>query len=190
MTDAVEPRLAVVHVTLPALFAGFLVASLCAFGGGLVWVHRIVVDKRRWLSDVEFAEILSLCQFMPGPNGPSIAVCIGTRLRGTAGALAALFGFIAIPCALGFTAGAFYLQNTEIAVLQDILRGITAAAAGLIIGTGLKLLMPHRRRPAALLFAALGFAGLAVVKLPLLVVVVTLAPISIAIAFVEGGRGA
>jgi chromate transporter len=188
MTDAVEPRLAVVHVTLPALFAGFLVASLCAFGGGLVWVHRIVVDKRRWLSDVEFAEILSLCQFMPGPNGPSLAVCVGARLRGVAGAIACLAGFIAIPCILGFAAGILYLQHADTGVMQSILRGIAAAAAGLIIGTGLKLLMPHRRRPAALLFAGLGFIGLALVKLPLLIVVLALAPLSIAIAAFERAR--
>ena len=175
-------------ITLGALFVGFLTASLCAFGGGLVWVRRMVVEQRRWLSDAEFADVLSLCQFMPGPNGPSLAVCVGAKLRGVAGAVACLAGFIAIPWAIGFTAGALYLQSAEIGVMQSILRGIAAAAAGLIIGTGLKLLMPHRRRPAALLFAGLGFAGLAIVKLPLLAVVLTLAPVSIAVAAFERAR--
>ena len=84
MTDTVEPRLAIAPVTLPALFAGFLQASLFAFGGGMVWVRRMVVEQRRWLGDIEFAEILGLCQFMPGPNIVGIATCIGTRLHGAA----------------------------------------------------------------------------------------------------------
>lgn len=188
MADNSGGRRAGGEVTIAALFVGFLTASLCAFGGGLVWVRRMVVEQRGWLSDQEFADILSLCQFMPGPNGPSIAVCVGARLRGAGGAIASLSGFIAVPWVLGMAAGVLYLQYTEIAVLQNILRGISAAAAGLIIGTGLKLLMPHRRRPAALLFAAFGFAGLAVVKLPLLVVVLALAPLSIAVAGFEGAR--
>ena len=188
MTDTVKPHSAVAHVTVLALFVGFLQASLFAFGGGMVWVRRMVVEQRRWLGDIEFAEILGLCQFMPGPNGPSLAVCVGARLRGMPGALAALAGFIAIPWALGFAVGVVYLQHAEIGVLQDILRGISAAAAGLIIGTGLKLLLPYRRNPAAVLFAALGFLGLAWLKLPLIAVMLALAPISIAVAGIERGH--
>jgi chromate transporter len=69
--------------------------------------------------------------------------------------------------------------------VQGVLRGLAAAASGLIIATGLRLLLPHRRRPAALLFAALSFTGLAIVKLPLFVVVLGLVPLSIAAAWFE-----
>ena len=72
-----------------------------------------------------------------------------------------------------------YLQYTDIAAVQGILRGIAAVAAGLIIATGLRLLRPYRARPAALLFAALAFAGLALLRLPLLLVIVLLVPASI-----------
>src|SRR4051794_23829350 len=82
------------RVTLPALFIAFLKVSLCGFGGGLVWARRMVVERQRWLDDAEFADILSLCQFLPGPNIASITVCVGTKLRGTRGAAAALAGFI------------------------------------------------------------------------------------------------
>lgn len=169
-------------ITLAALFVAFLQVSLCAFGGPLVWARRMVVEKRRWLSDGEFADILSFCQFLPGPNVVSIAVCIGAKFRGGAGALAALAGFIVIPWIIGFAAGALYLGYAHIGILQNILRGVSAAAAGLIIGTGFRLLLPHRGRPLALLFAALAFAGLALAKLPLLLVVVVLVPLSIAAA--------
>jgi chromate transporter len=59
------------------------------------------------------------------------------------------------------------------------LGGLSAAAAGLLIATGIRLLMPHRARPTALLFAALSFAGMAFTQLSLLVVLLGLAPVSI-----------
>jgi len=48
-----------------------------------------VVEERQWMDDQEFAEILTLCQLMPGPNIVGIAVCVGARLRGATGALTA-----------------------------------------------------------------------------------------------------
>jgi chromate transporter len=170
------------EVSLSALFVAFLKVSLCAFGGPLVWARRMVVERQGWLDDREFAEMLSFCQFLPGPNVVSLTVCIGTRFRGGAGALAALAGFVAIPWTLGFAAAALYLRFAHIGVLQHILHGIAAAAAGLIIGTGIKLLLPHRRRPVAWLFAALAFSGLAFAHLPLLFVVAVLVPLSVAVA--------
>ena len=102
MTATLEAPNPAVSVTLAALFVEFLKTSLCAFGGGLVWMRRTIVDRQRWLSDAEFADILSLCQFMPGPNIASIAVCVGARLRGGKGAVAALAGFTVIPWIVGF----------------------------------------------------------------------------------------
>ncbi len=175
-------------VTLPALFVTFLKVSLAGFGGPIVWARRIVVERQRWMSDAEFADLLTLCQFLPGPNVVSIAVCVGAKFRGSAGALAGLAGFILVPCAVGFALGALFLNYAHLGLLQNFLRGISAAAAGLIIATGARLLLPQRRRPVALLFAVLAFAGLAVVKLPLLLVVLALAPLSIAAAAIEGAR--
>ncbi|HEY4462323.1 MAG TPA: chromate transporter, partial [Streptosporangiaceae bacterium] len=142
-------------VSLAALFTAFLTVSLCGVGGGggIVWARRIAVDNRRWIKDVEFADIVSLCQFMPGPNIVGIAVCVGAKVRGAIGTIAALSGFLVIPWAVGFTLGVLCLEFAHLTVLRNILGGIAAAAAGLLIATGVRLLMPHRRRPAALLFA-------------------------------------
>lgn len=170
------------RVTLPALFTGFLVVSLCGFGGPIVWARRILVERRRWLGNQEFAEILSFCQFLPGPNVVSVAVCLGARFRGPVGALVALAGFILIPWTVGFALGTLFLNYAQLAIVQSILHGISAAAAGLIIATGIRLLMAYRERPPALLVAALAFAALALAKLPLLLVVSVLLPVGIAVA--------
>src|SRR5436305_4814019 len=90
-------------VSLAALFTAFLIVSLCGIGGGggIVWARRIAVEKRRWISDAEFADIVSLCQFMPGPNIVGIAVCVGANMRGAIGTIAALCGFLVIPWVVG-----------------------------------------------------------------------------------------
>ena len=170
------------QVTLPALFGTFLLVSMYGFGGPIVWARRVVVEQRGWLGDRDFADILAFCQFLPGPNVVALSVCIGAKFRGAAGALAAMAGFILAPWAVGFALGAVFLAYAQTAWLQGLLRGIAVAAAGLIIGTGVRLLRPHRRRPVALGFAALAFAGLALVKMPLLIVVLALVPLSIAFA--------
>lgn len=169
-------------ITPGALFLAFLRISLLGFGGPIVWARRILIEERHWLSDSEFAEILSFCQFLPGPNVVSMAVCIGAKFRGPLGALAALAGFILLPWTIGFAVGAVVLSYARTALLQDVLRGVAATAAGLIIATGIRLLLPHRRRPLALAVAGLAFAGLALAKLPLVIVVVGLMPVSIAMA--------
>jgi chromate transporter len=189
MTYALEEAHSGPRVTLPALFIAFLKVSLFGFGGGLVWARRIAVEQRRWITDQEFADIVSLCQFMPGPNIVGIAVCVGTKLRGAIGTIAAVSGFLAIPWMIGFSLGVLYLQHAHRPILQNILGGVSATAAGLLIATGVRLLMPHRRRPAALLFAALAFSLMTFSKLPLLVVLFGLTPLSIAVAAIENARG-
>ena len=169
-------------VTLGGLFVGFLTISMLGFGGPIVWARRTLVERYRWLDDREFAEIVGLCQFLPGPNMVCVTVCVGLRFRGWPGALTALAGFLLIPWTLGFALAMFYLQYANIAAVQGILRGIAAVAAGLIIATGLRLLRPYHARPVALLFAVLAFAGLALLRLPLLLVVVLLVPASILLA--------
>jgi chromate transporter len=176
------------RVSLSALFIGFLKVSLCGFGGGLVWARRVVVEQRQWMDEQEFAETLTLCQLMPGPNIVGIAVCVGTELRGAIGAVSAVAGFILLPWTVGLAVGGVLLQYAEIAVLQNILSGLSASAAGLLIGTGLRLLMPHRSRRTVLLFAGLAFAGMALTRLPLPIVLLALAPISIAVARLESAR--
>ena len=176
------------RVALRALFWEFLKVSLFAAGGGIAWAHRVAVDRRGWLSNAEFTDIVSLCQFMPGPNVVGVAVCVGAKLRGAAGAVAATAGFVVLPGVAGFAIGTWLFRHTGIAMLQHILMGISAAAAGLMIATGLRLLRAYRRQPPALLIAALAFAGLALAKYPLLVVLVACAPLDIGAAALVGLR--
>jgi chromate transporter len=188
--SALDPARPAARVTLPALFVGFLKVSLWGMGGGggLVWARRVAVEQNSWINEQDFADIVSLCQFMPGPNVVGIAVCIGAKLRGLTGAIAGVAGFLVIPGVIGFLVGVLYLQHAHRPFLQNILGGVSAAAAGLLVATGLRMLAPHRRRPVALIFAALACGLMAFSNLPLLVVLFGLTPLGIAVAAIETAR--
>jgi len=79
---------------LGALFVGFLKISIFGFAGGLVWASRIIVGRKRWMEEQEFAETLTLCQFMPGLNIVGATVCVGSKLWGSVGGITAVAGFI------------------------------------------------------------------------------------------------
>jgi chromate transporter len=156
-------------VSLSALFVAFLKVAFSGLGGGLVWARRITVEQRRWISEEEFTDILGICQFMPGPNIVGLAVCTGAKLRGLAGAIAAASGFVLIPLVVGFMLGVIYLGHAHLVVLQNVLGGVSATAAGLLIATGIRMLMPLRRPP-ALIVVATAFGGMAFTQMPLLIV--------------------
>jgi len=189
MTDS-EQGQKVEQVHLGILFTAFLTISLCGVGGGsgIIWARRITVETRRWVTDGEFADIISLCQFMPGPNIIGIAVCVGAKMRGAIGAIAALCGFLVVPWTVGLALGLLYLQYANLTAVRNILGGIATSAAGLLIATGTRLLKPYYHRPAALLFAVLAFILITVGKLPLFAVLFSVVPLSILIAGIENAR--
>lgn len=65
-----------------------------SFGGGgrILLYQEAVVDKRKWLSEKEFEEILTIAQLVPGPNLVNIALYLGFRLSGTWSSLIGLLG--------------------------------------------------------------------------------------------------
>ena len=115
-------------------------------------------------------------------------MCVGAKMRGAIGAVAALCGFLATPWTVGLSLGLLYLKYANLIALRNILGGIATSAAGLLIAMGVRLLKPHRHRPAALLFAALAFGLTTVGKLPLFAVLLGVVPISILVAGIENAR--
>src|SRR5262245_40489787 len=72
---------------LTALFLLFSQLGLMSFGGGVsAWMHRTFVARRGWLSETEFSAALALARIVPGVNVINLAVLIGQRRQGRAGA--------------------------------------------------------------------------------------------------------
>jgi chromate transporter len=171
--------------TTREIFFTFFRITMLAFGGAIAWVHRGLVVDKKWLTEREFAETLSLCQFLPGPNITNFAVVVGMRFRGVRGALAALLALIVPPAVLLIAIGALYERIAGVAAVRGALNGLSAAAAGLFIVLLVNLLRALvRSRPAATLpIAAASCAAVlsGVFSIPLALLI--LGPLSIAVAW-------
>ncbi len=139
----------------------------------------MIVDERRWLDAAEFTNLVSLCQLLPGPNIVNLSVVLGRRFAGIAGSLAALAGLLAAPLAIVLCLGALYERYGQLPQLDRVFGNLGAAAAGLVCATGLKMAAPHARKKLSILVAGTAFAAVAGLRLPLLPVVLALAPLSL-----------
>ncbi|HEI8864964.1 chromate transporter [Serratia sp. AKBS12] len=165
------------------LFYGFLTLGLIGFGGVLPLAHRMLVEDRRWLSGEQFTELLGLCQFLPGGNVINLSVAVGMEFRGLRGACCALLGLICAPTAIVVGLGVVYSRFQHNADVQHVFAGLAAAAAGLLLSTALKMLIPLRGRWLALTVVALCLMAIAWLRLPLLPTMLVLAPLSILLAW-------
>lgn len=173
------------NVSKSELFLGFLKIGLLGFGGIAPWARHVIVEERRWLSEKEFAEILGVGQILPGPNTMNAAVMIGDRFQGVPGILLCLAGQMAMPLVIVTSLAVVYERFAARPGVDAALIGAAAGAAGLVMGTALKMARNLKPTPLALLVASLGFAAIGILGWPLVPTVIVLVPLSIAAAAVE-----
>ncbi|MFL9986127.1 chromate transporter [Paraburkholderia sediminicola] len=171
-----NPALTRPRPTLSRLFGAFFMIGLTGFGGVLPWTRRMLVDRRRWLTDREFAEMLPLAQLLPGPNVSNIATILGRQYRGAPGAVVAVGGLYLAPTIFTIGLGYAYARWGQAPVTAHLLAGLMPVATGLVIATVAKLIasLPRDLRNAALVLAT--FVAIGILKLPLLLVLAVLGP--------------
>lgn len=170
--------------SLSDLFWSFSWLALQGFGGVLAVVQRELVEKKRWLTLEEFVEDWAAAQVLPGPNVINLALMIGGRHFGLRGALVALAGMLAFPVLIVLLLAALFAGVADDPMARGALRGLGAVATGLIAGTGLKMLPALRTsamgRWACVAVGCLCFMAIAILRIPLLVVLLGLgAPASV-----------
>lgn len=176
--------------SLLQLFLVFSGLALRGFGGVLPWAQRVLVEERQWLSREEFLETLAFGQLLPGPNVCNVAIMVGDRWFGWRGSVAALGGMLAAPLSLVLIAISLYGQVADQPVFRHALAGMGAVAGGLFMATAVKLALGARRQWRWLGFGLLAFAGLAVLRLPMALLMLVLAPIAVlAAAWVQRRQG-
>jgi chromate transporter len=161
-------------VSRATLFASFLKMGLLGFGGVLPWARRVIVDERRWLTDREFAELIGLCQVLPGPNVVNLSVIIGARTHGPIGSLIAVAGILFVPVGVMLLIAMFYASVAHEPLARNAIAGASAAAAGLILGTAIRLLLHTRPPLRGLLTGGAAFIAVGVLQWPLLWVILAL----------------
>jgi chromate transporter len=117
------------------VFLAFLRQGLTAFGGPvahLAYFRREFVERRAWLSEAAFADLLALCHFLPGPASSQMGMAIGMRQAGLAGALAAFAGFT-LPAATAMIAFARFAPDIEARYGDGWIHGLKVAAAAVVL---------------------------------------------------------
>lgn len=116
------------------VFVAFLRLGLTSFGGPIAhlgYFRDDLVARRRWLDDREYADLVALCQFLPGPASSQVGFAIGLRRAGPVGALAAFLAFT-LPSAVllvAFAAGAVALGGP---LGQGVIDGLKIIAVAIV----------------------------------------------------------
>ena len=116
------------------IFLTFLVLGATAFGGPVAhfgYFRTEFVDRRRWIDERGFADLVSLCQFLPGPASSQTGIAIGMIQRGWAGGFAAWLGFTT-PAAIIMIGLGFGLSFAQTASGQGVIHGLKLAAVAVV----------------------------------------------------------
>ena len=169
------------------LFVAFTLLALQGFGGVLAIAQRVLCEQRRWLTREQFVDMLALAQILPGPNVCNLSLMVGERFFGWRGAFAALAGMMSVPLIIVLALTLLYAKFAIYPEVAGALRGMAAVSAGMIAGTALRLLAALRenpmRAPVCWSLVLLTFAAVALVRWPLVWVLVALGAVACAYAW-------
>jgi chromate transporter len=124
------------------VLAAFLKLGFTSFGGPIAhlgYFRREFVERRKWLDDGEFAQLLALCQFLPGPASSQLGFCLGLLRAGWAGAIAAfaaftlpsaglLFAFAALLPHVSGSAGEAAIHGLKLVAVAVVAQGVLGMA--------------------------------------------------------------
>lgn len=116
------------------IFLVFLRLGLTSFGGPVAhlgYYREEFVTRRRWLSEQSYADLVALCQFLPGPASTQVSLAVGLSLAGYAGAFAAWVGFT-MPSAIALIGFAQGMANYGSAMPIEILHGLKVVAVAVV----------------------------------------------------------
>ena len=182
--NALETAASASRPSLPNLFTGFLKIGLMGFGGVGPVARHIIVAERNWLDDRAYAELMGLCQALPGANTVNAAVMLGDRFRGAAGALTCVFALMAMPLLSLVAIANLYEAVSDRPRAQVAL----TSAAGLILGTAARLLAKADLARWAWVMAAAAFLAVGVLRLPMLPSLLVLVPVGLVAASLGARR--
>jgi len=137
-TAAATPKV-IPSASVAQIFLEFLLIGATSFGGVVPYLRNSLVTKTGWINDKEFVEMLSISQSLPGLNATNMAILVGDKLRGVLGSIAAIIGVCLPGGVLMYVLGIFYRDHGDRAWTTAGLKGVAAAAVGLILFTVVQL---------------------------------------------------
>ncbi len=141
------------------VFLAFLRLGLTSFGGPIAHLSYFrleFVERRRWLTDRSYSDLVALCQLLPGPASSQVGMALGLRRAGWPGLLAAWAGFT-LPSAMLMILFALGVARYQGIVESGWLHGLKIVAVAVVaqaVWGMARSLCPDRLRAAMALFAA------------------------------------
>ncbi|ADU31047.1 chromate transporter [Evansella cellulosilytica] len=129
--------------------------GLTSFGGPIAhlgYFHNEYVRRRKWLDEQGYADLVALCQFLPGPASSQVGIGIGVMRKGLLGGLMAFIGFT-LPSVIALVIFALFVQGFDISNagwIQGLKIVAVAVVAHAILGMAQKLTPDVKRRTIAL----------------------------------------
>lgn len=120
--------------TIGEVFSAFLKLGLTSFGGPVAhlgYFRAEIVEKRGWLDDRAYADLVALCQFLPGPASSQVGMGLGLMRAGAGGMLAAWLAFT-LPSAIALMLAAFGAAALEGDIGQGVLSGLKIVAVAVV----------------------------------------------------------
>ena len=168
-------------ISLFELFKGFATIGMLGFGGVAVMARHVIVEKYQWLTDKEYATILGMGQVLPGANVVNASVIIGDRFQGPKGSIVCVLGIMVLPILILLMFALLYDKFSQLPAVSVALTGAGAAAAGMVLATGLKMALKVKLGIAGWLIIGLAILGILILRLPLVYVVLALIPTALVI---------
>jgi len=143
-----------------SVFAAFLKLGCTSFGGPIAhlgYFREEFVTRREWLDDKAYADLVALCNFLPGPASSQVGIALGMSRAGLAGGVAAWLGFT-LPSALALLAFAYGFSALGAATAAGWLHGLKLAAVAVVAQAVWSMgrnLCPDRARASFAIAAAL-----------------------------------
>ncbi len=147
------------HYAPLTVFLAFLRLGLTSFGGPVAhlgYFRADLVARRRWLDEATYADLIALCQFLPGPASSQVGIAIGTIRAGMLGGIAAWLGFT-LPSALmmiGFAYGVALIGDPASGWLRG-LKVVVVAVVAQAVWQMAQRLCPDRLRASMAIGAAI-----------------------------------
>lgn len=137
MTDAAgadAPDLRTERQSVASVFKAFLALGCTSFGGPIAhlgYFRTAFVERRRWIDDRAYADLVALCQFLPGPASSQVGIGIGLAKAGLPGAFAAWIGFT-LPSALLLIAFGYGVASYHEWIPDGVLHGLKVVAVAVV----------------------------------------------------------
>ncbi len=121
---------------LSEIFKTFFSLGVIAFGGPaahIALLHREIVDKKKWMSEQKFLDLMGATSLIPGPNSTEMVIHCGFHRAGVLGLIVSGLSFLIPACALTLLLAVFYEKLGDMADIENYLLGIKVVVVILII---------------------------------------------------------